>query len=157
MTPEATSLERLHDLVVPPAIPWWPPAPGWYVVLAVVCGVLGFSVFCFWQRWWANAYRRAAMHELAVSNDAAGIVEVLRRTALAFAPRETVARMAGSAWADWLGGQSDEPMSSGIRELLMTGIYRGDVPQADTAALRDYAVRWIEHHQATHPDQQGNV
>jgi hypothetical protein len=33
---DLTSLENLYDIVMPPPIPWWPLAPGWYVVGGVL-------------------------------------------------------------------------------------------------------------------------
>lgn len=45
MTLDPTSLDRLHDLVLPSSVPWWPPAPGWY-------GVLGLLVLAVaWLTW----------------------------------------------------------------------------------------------------------
>ena len=40
MTPDPTSLERLHDIVLPPPVPWWPPAPGWYWVMGLLGALL---------------------------------------------------------------------------------------------------------------------
>ena len=42
---DPTSLENLFGLVVPPPVPWWPPAPGWFVVGGMVL-VLGFWGAC---------------------------------------------------------------------------------------------------------------
>jgi len=33
---DPTSLENLYDIAMPPPIPWWPLAPGWYVVGGVL-------------------------------------------------------------------------------------------------------------------------
>ena len=32
MKPDPASLENLRDIAVPPPVPWWPPAPGWWVL-----------------------------------------------------------------------------------------------------------------------------
>jgi hypothetical protein len=58
------SLDRLHDLVAPPPVPWWPPAPAWYalgVVVFVLLAVLAWRVVAWWLR---NRYRRAGLAEL---------------------------------------------------------------------------------------------
>ncbi len=58
------SLERLHDIAVPPSVSWWPPAPGWYVVGAIVFVLLGVSVLTMIDHWRRNRYRREALKEL---------------------------------------------------------------------------------------------
>ena len=38
MTPDPYSLDNLRDIVEPASIPWWPPAPGVWLLLALVAG-----------------------------------------------------------------------------------------------------------------------
>ena len=150
MTQAPTSLDRLHDIVLPTAVPWWPPAPGWYVLLGLLTLATSWLVWRFWQRWRANAYRRAALHELTALQDAPAMAELLRRTALAVAPRAVVAAKTGDAWADWLVAQSAEAMSPEVRQLLSVGVYGPPVPDREVSALRDYAARWISRHRPPH-------
>jgi hypothetical protein len=146
MSDPATNLDRLHDLVLPPSVPWWPPAPGWYVVFGLALAAAALLAWRAWKRWQADAYRRAALRELTVAADAPAIAELLRRTALAFAPRPVVAAKTGTAWADWVAAQSDETMTVQVRELLAVGIYAGPAADRDVRALSDYAARWIATH-----------
>jgi hypothetical protein len=158
MTEDPTSLDRLHDIVLPPAVPWWPLAPGWYVLLGLLVLATAWLARRSWKRWRANAYRRAALRELAVLQDAPAIAELLRRTALAVAPRTVIAEKTGSAWTDWLVAQSAEAMSPQVRQLLSVGVYGPPVPEQQVSALRDYAARWISsHRQPDHPGVPDNL
>ena len=147
MNESATSLNRLHDLALPPDISWWPLAPGWYVVLGIGIILLLFLIYRAWKQWRANAYRRAALRELGSVEEAAAIAELLRRTALAIEPRSVIAGLTGPAWPDWLTGQCPENMPAVVRELLGTGVYTCPAPPQEVAALRDYAALWISRHQ----------
>jgi hypothetical protein len=146
MNDSATSLDRLHDLALPPAVPWWPLAPGWYVVLALLIIILIFLSIRFVSRYRANAYRRAAARELAALENPAAIAELLRRTALAIAPRPVIAEKTGTAWLDWLASQCPEAMPESVRTQLTAGVY-GRIAGDELGALRDYAARWIAFHQ----------
>ena len=151
MNDPATSLDLLHDLVLPPVVPWWPPAPGWYVVFALIMvavALLGLRAVKHWQ---ANSYRRAALRELAALTNAPAVAELLRRTALAIAPRPVVAAKTGTAWADWVAAQSDEVMPAQVREQIAVGIYADPAADRDFGALRDYAARWIAGHRSQAP------
>ena len=110
---DATSLERLHDIVAPPPVPWWPPAPGWWVIgaLALVLGAI--AARRIWTAWRAAAYRRAALAELrALETRAADpgqreaalreLPALVKRTALAAFPRRVVAALSGTAWLGFL-------------------------------------------------------
>lgn len=146
MNRDGTSLDQLHDVVLPPDIAWWPPAPGWYVVIAlilVIAGLLGWTV---WKRWQADAYRRAALRRLSSAADAAAIGELLRRTALAIAPRPSIAEKTGDAWPGFLNAHCPAPMPSAVRTQLIDGIYRGEATPEDLGALRAYAATWIKTH-----------
>jgi len=149
MNEAATSLDRLHEIVLPPEVSWWPLAPGWYVVGGILLVLLLVLFHRAWKRWRANAYRRAALRELASVNDAAGIAELLRRTALAAAPRPLIAAMTGTAWLDWLTDQCPEAMPDAVREQLTAGVYARRAKQDELRVLRDYAVHWIARHQVT--------
>ena len=141
---DAADLSRLHDIVEPPPVAWWPPAPGWYVLIALALIAFGYLLIRAWSHWRANAYRREALRELAGADSVAAVSELLRRTALAFAPRSTLAELTGSQWPLWLAQRSPVAMPSEVSHTLTTDVYR---PQAgNLAALKAYAAVWIRRH-----------
>ena len=153
MNSDATSLDRLHDIVLPPEASLWPPAPGVWFILALATVFALFLAYRLWNKWCANAYRRAALRELAGASSPAKIAELLRRTALAVFPREMVAAATGNDWVDWLAAQSTEPISAGVREQLTAGIYAAPTSSTDCRALAKFAAGWIRHHRSPDPKQ----
>lgn len=153
MNDPATSLERLHDLVLPPAVPWWPLATGWYIVIGLLLVLLLVLAYRTWKSWKANAYRRVALRQLAQAKDAIAIAELLRCTALAIAPRQVIAEKTDMAWTDWLIAQCPEAMPDTVRTQLTAGVYGRHAEESDFGALREYAARWIKgHHRPLIPD-----
>lgn len=155
MKMDATSLERLHDIVLPPPVPWWPLAPGWYVVFILFALTAVWLSWRFWQRWKRQAYRREALRQLAGLQDITSIAELLRRTALAVAPRAVVATKTGDAWVEWLAEQSPDTMSVEVHQMLTFGVYGRPVKEKDVSLLRGYAARWISRHCMIVPDEKG--
>jgi len=147
MTNSATSLDRLHDLALPPEVSWWPLAPGWYVLFVVVLVLALVLSYRAWKKWRANSYRRAALRELAQAGDVAAIAAVLRRTALAFAPRHVIAEKNGTAWIAWLAEQSPTPLPESVRTQLTAGIYGRPAGSPNLASLHAFAESWINRHQ----------
>ena len=140
----------LRDLHLPEAIGWWPLAPGWWGVIAIVC-VLGAIIgWHSYLRWKANAPRRYAMRELAryeaeylVHRDPVTlgkqVSELLRRGMLAYAPRDEIAGLTGTAWLTWLDQGMPLPYfhTEGGKSLLSLP-YRdpeGDFSDIDINAL----------------------
>ncbi|MCF7733485.1 MAG: DUF4381 domain-containing protein, partial [Akkermansiaceae bacterium] len=124
--------------------PWWPPAPGWIVLATILLAVLIYYAVRRFRHWQADAYRRAALRELAAANSSAAIAEVLRRTALAIAPRENIAALSGSAWIDWLAARSSEAIPENVRTAL--SIYAPNRSDTGLTGLRRWAARWITRH-----------
>jgi hypothetical protein len=146
MKSDPASLERLSDIALPAAVPWWPPAPGWYVLLALLAMVCAWLAVRAGKRWRADAYRRAALRELAAAQSAVAIAELLRRTALARVPRAVIAELHGAQWLDWLEARCAVAMPDAVRLMLGRGIYRAPAAGADLRQLREYAARWIGAH-----------
>lgn len=146
MTNDPASLDRLHDLALPPEVPWWPLAPGWYVLIALTFAAAAWFAFRTWKHWRSNAYRRAALQELKSLDTPVAIAELLRRTALAIAPRTVIAELTSPAWPDWLAQQCPEPMPESVRTQLTAGIYQAPSNNPDLAPLKTYATRWITRH-----------
>ncbi len=145
MTDDPSSLDRLHDIVVPEPVSWWPMAPGWWVLLALLLSAgmaLGIRGYL---RWRADAYRRAALLELDQTDNARQVAVILRRTALAIAPRESIAALRDDAWIDWLAERSPHPLPDSIRPVLTRSLYVAQSP-ADLGELREFARHWIRQH-----------
>ena len=146
MNSDATSLDRLHDIVLPTAVSWWPLAPGWYVLFGLTLLFIVWFIYRRWKRWQGNAYRRQALRELGDVTESFQIAELLRRTALAVVPRSEVAQKTGAEWADWLAGQCPVPMTSEVHQFLAGGVYSVSAKEQNVDKLRDYAVSWITRH-----------
>lgn len=101
-----------------------------------------------WAQWKANAYRRSALRELEQAQSICEISEVLRRTALAVASRQTIAGLSGSAWPAWLASQVSQPMPDQIAKQLEHSVYRPATGPVDLSAVRDYANDWIHQHRS---------
>ena len=128
MDPEQIPLRDLH---LPEAISWWPLAPGWWLVIALIAVGLGLLFRLFMRTRARGAARRHALRQLneltadfeqhhnavAFSIHMSGL---LRRTMLAYAPRCDVAGLTGDEWLAWLDRDLDQPrfQSAAGRKLL---------------------------------------
>ena len=110
MTPPPLPLRDLH---LPEPVGWWPLAPGWWILLAMTMGAVGYGLWraLEWRK--RNAPRRYALRELARFEAdyrkhrdpvtlGKQLSELLRRGMLAYAPRTEVAGLTGEAWLRWL-------------------------------------------------------
>jgi Domain of unknown function (DUF4381) len=159
---DPTSLENLFDIVVPPPVPWWPPAPGWVVVGGVLLVLGCWSAWLAWRRWRAATYRRAALAEWRHLKTQAADVRhreaalrhlpvLVKRTALAAFPREAVASLSGVEWLRFLDrtGHTDV-FTQGHGQLLAEVAYNPRLAtQLDSAAMEDLfriVWRWVRTH-----------
>jgi hypothetical protein len=146
MSPAA--LDRLHDFVQPPLPSWMPHTIGWYVVFAVLALAMTFQLIKWIRDWKRNRYRRVALQELphtAIEDLSA----LLKRTALAAWPRQTVASLTGEAWLRFLNRTAEQPLfetkpGSEIEELAVRG--RQQLNAQDEEKLRHRAKTWIRRH-----------
>ena len=143
----------LIDIPLPAPVGLWPQT--WASWIATALLIVGLVAAMIWvvRRWHANRYRRAALAELdeimRTPQPTAGALDLLvRRTALAEFPRETIAPLSGAAWLSFLdktyGGQE---FSQGAGRALTFAPY---APPAtgDIATLADLVRRWIRTHHA---------
>lgn len=136
---DPTDLSNLRDIVVPPAVSFWPPAPGWWGVGAVCIIAAGFAVAAVVRHRRRNAYRREALRALEAA-DGRDISAILKRAALAAFPRREVASLNGAAWLAFLDRTGGTAFS---RTALLALTYGGN---GDRDAVLVQARRWIERH-----------
>jgi len=146
MNENSTSLNRLHDIIVPPDVSWWPLAQGWYVLIVLILGAIVYWSYRTYRQWQANTFRRAALQELASADSISAISELLRRTALKSASRRIVASQTGSNWPAWLAACLNEPMPGTCRQQLADGGYSTSDHSLDLHDLKAYAADWIKFH-----------
>lgn len=163
-------LRDIHDLT---SVPWWPPAPGWWliglVMLALVIGGWRFRErlrrlhVCVpvpgirlgsWRWAAARALRdlaRRARSGENVKKSAGELSELLRRIAMARFGRAACAGLTGPAWLDWL--THHDPRGFSWRErapLLIEAPYapegwRPSVLDKDALlTMIDAAFYWLE-------------
>lgn len=151
-------LAQLHPLREPELIGWWPLAPGWWVLIALLLLVLAATAYWLWRRYQRRAYRRQAERQLAAllstyQDDAdskafvARVNSLLKATALVAYPRRTVAAVSGEQWLALL---NDTLAHSGTdhtftAEFAEAG-YRPGPPATDPEQLHQLALAWIRHH-----------
>ena len=126
----------LRDLHLPEVIGWWPLAPGWWCLIVLAAAGLGYLLYRSFRRWRGNASRRVALRELTrIQKEyksgvdeislAIELSELLRRTMLAYAPRNEVAGLTGESWLRWLDqGLDEKPFSAGSGQNLESLPYR---------------------------------
>jgi hypothetical protein len=141
-------LSQLRDIHLPPPVSWWPPAPGWWALLALALIAAGLS-YAIYLRRRRGRWRALALEELARLRGAAPqlvlseLSVLMRRVAISRFPRREVAALTGEAWLSFLdrslGGTE---FRSGAGRVLLSGPYVRDMDR-DTEALLNLCERWI--------------
>jgi hypothetical protein len=149
MSPSPDLLAGLRDIHLPEPVPFWPPAPGWWMLLALCAGAVAAALL--WGRARRRSLRRAALAELETLRrdfdagaDAAllarGLSRLVRRVALVRFGAKRVASLHGEAWCRFLvesggSGGFTPPLAGALAQAL----YRR--PDGET---RHDASAWIE-------------
>ena len=153
MNADPGSLENLHDLVIPVPVPWWPPAPGWVIVSAVLVMVLGWWLIRTIQHWQSNSYRREALVLLEkIGGSEAELPTLIKRVALSAYPRERVASLTGEQWLAFLDqtGHTDVfTMGAGrwLARLAYEPQLTASLSTTELNGLRTAVRDWILRHQ----------
>jgi Domain of unknown function (DUF4381) len=163
MATDPASLDNLRNIVLPPAVPWLPPAAGWRLLAAAVGAAALVALFRAFQRWRSNAYRREALRALdgvearlragePPAGAAAEISTLLKRAALAAFPREGVADLTGDRWTDFLDrtGRTQDFSQGGAKDLWLLAC-GASVRPPDMSGVTDAARRWLRRHRAAEP------
>ncbi len=157
------SLSNLRGIVEPSAVSVWPLAPGVWALLALVVIWLTVAGVLWWRHRRRNAYRRAALRELATIRQDLGqpakrnrallaLPSLVKRVALAAFPRAQVAPLSGEAWIQFLNRTSRRPLFAGSPGQLLAGIpYIKDseldeIPDQEVRTLLHSVARWIRKH-----------
>ncbi len=150
---DPADLSNLRDIVVPPDIPLWPPAPGWWIVgAAIVVSAVAVAAMAV-VRYRRNAYRRAALDELAEvehlppGEAAQCITAVLKRAALVAYPRAEVAELSGEAWLGFLDRtEHTDAFTVGPARSLPSLAFGGKVEVTSLPAVASAARAWVRRH-----------
>ncbi|MDQ6629933.1 MAG: DUF4381 domain-containing protein [Pseudomonadota bacterium] len=147
---------QLRDIHLPPAPPFWPPAPGWWIVAAVLLALLAWGGHAAWRQSHLRRERRRVMEVLARLESGlaserspeglANISVLLRRLALVRFPRASVATLTGNAWLRFLdesGGQGR--FADGPGRVLGSGPYQRALPaDLDIVGLVALVREWVD-------------
>lgn len=148
------------EIVVPPGVRFTPVTVAWYVLFVAVTALVVFVALRALQRYRHNAYRRAALAELAELEKAAGGSErdaalarvpgLLKRCALSAFARETVAGLSGDRWLAFLERTAPGAMNDAAKSALQTLVIRdaSALPKTEATALFEGVERWMRGHRA---------
>lgn len=124
----------LRDIHLPGAVPWWPPAPGWWLLLGALLAAVAWAL---WQRYRTRRVRaalKAIRRVHAQLESGAEPVEclqqlsiVLRRFVMAAAPAadaRTVPGLVGTRWLEYLDAHGGGTrFREGPGRMLLDGPY----------------------------------
>jgi hypothetical protein len=160
MNPIDFSQLPLRDIHLPGAVAWWPPAIGWWVLLAMTLGVLIVMLFVYRRRYRERAAIRgfkSVANALADGADPSVCIQrismILRRFAMSIGGTPEVAGLTGERWLRFLDGRwSRDEFSAGIGRVLISGPYAPPdrVSAGDVSALNSLCLDWVR---AQHPQE----
>jgi hypothetical protein len=159
------TLRDIHGL---DGVPWWPPAPGWWYVLAAIALVPVVIAVGYWLTnhgpwlgWRSDARRKLSTLRKALTKEnprevAGRLSELLRRIAMARSGRRVAAGLTGETWLHWLAVKDTSGFDWEKRgQVLLKAPYMPpsmEVERKEIASLIRAATRWID---ATKPARKG--
>lgn len=152
-----TDLQYLVGLHMPAPISWWPLAPGWYVVIAVLLSCALFYVYRRYQSYLANTYRREAVQkiETLTLKNATQCLTLIKTVWLTTRQQSTVKPLSDLVseqdWQEQIDNSTALPIFQAQDWLLLQAMSYQPPTQIDCQAtqfesLKQRCVQWIKEH-----------
>lgn len=149
-------LSQLRDIHTAAPVAWWPPAPGWWLLVLLVLVILGWLGKRLLARYRVHQRRRQMLgwvdHLNANINpqrDPQAYLSTLNRifklVALRAFPGRQCAALAGGEWADFLIEKMEKSPSAESLSVLASGPYDPS-PAFDPELLSELTRVWIRRH-----------
>lgn len=153
MALEATILQQLRDIHLPPPITTWPMAPwGWLLLLILLIAsfVAAYKIYQHFKRQqFAKKllFQLDRIQNLYTSTPAAAIAELsvfLKRVCLTLFPRQEIISLQGDAWLAFLDktGKMAE-FQQGVGRCLLTAPYEAN-PELNFPQLYQLIQLWLK-------------
>ena len=148
-------LSQLHNIHPPTPVPFWPPAPGWWIVAILVILFIMVAGWIYRRYYLSQAFKRMALkilkqlrQDYQCSGESIQLVMalsiLLRRVALVKFPRHQVAGLIGRSWLQFLDETGHtKAFTQGLGQVLVTVPYQ-KYSQVDTEALFNLVTTWIK-------------
>jgi hypothetical protein len=144
----------LRDIHLPGAIGWWPPAPGWWILLAMIMAVAVLAFLRYRSHFRERAALRALKRTLERLAEGAEpthclqqISMIVRRFAMSMSERgDAVAGLTGERWLKYLDSRWDRAeFGRGVGRALAFAPYvpPGRIRAAEVATLGGLSVEWV--------------
>lgn len=156
LTPEMQELlDQLRDIHEPAPIGWWPPAPGWWILAAVLIALTFAGIMLYSrlrQKRRRNLYRAEGVRLLqALDLTAPRAIEdinlLLKRVAVVTFGRKAPGPLTGQNWIRFLESSSEVPLPENARRALLENLYSGtDGDPQSLESLRAFAIDWVRKH-----------
>ncbi len=149
-------LSQLRDIHAAPSEPWWPPAPGWWVLALLVLILLiwfGRRLLAAYRVHQRRKQMLAWVDHLNVSIDPqrdpqaylSTLNRIFKLVALRAFPGQHCAALAGQDWADFLKDNMKGPLPAEPLNVLASGPY-DPAPGFDPDKMSELTRFWIKQH-----------
>lgn len=144
MKPQLELAARLRD-AYPPDLPgWFPPAPGWWIVLGLALALLVLALRRAAPAWRHWRLRRRLLAALERAATAAEISQLLRTAVLARFPQHGAAGLQGAGWIAFLEARDRAPgRFAELGAALAESPYRAPRAGEEVAPLRAAVRGWL--------------
>lgn len=153
-------LADLQPLRPVEALSWWPPAPGWWLLLGLVVAGLAAMAFLLWRRYRRNRYRRMALRQLARITDSHAhhkdparllgeVNSLLKAVVLHSYPGSEMASVTGERWLLFLNdGLEQRGSSLRFPDSIGPGAYSATPRVGNIDELVEASRAWLRLHRS---------
>ena len=153
MNNPAQNTDSLRDIHLPDAISWWPPAIGWWILLALVIAAFIFIPKLYRRVTYthlnkvANITFKNIIDEFKVNNNDSDFIratsQFLRQTAMSYCGRDEVAQLTGDKWVQALNSiTKQEHFTPDLKQSLVNAPYQKNI-SIDAEQLIKAVQNWL--------------
>lgn len=149
------NINGLRDIHLPDAISWWPPAIGWWILLAFVIAAFIFipklyrrMTFTPLKKVAHNAFQNIIDKYNENNDDSVFVIKTsqfLRQTAMSYCGREGVAQLTGEKWVQALNNLTEQNyFNEELKQTLINAPYQKNV-NIDAEQLINTVQNWLSN------------
>jgi len=157
-------LSQLADIHLPEPVGFWPPAPGWWILLFILCALLFWTARRYYANWRLQRARSFAIRELDKCmhafqdlarnatkaevdslklNLASDVNAVLRRVAMKNFSHHNFASLSGAAWISFLRKHGNATLLDDTLAFTLSDGRFAKQWEVDEQRLHQMAQQWI--------------